>query len=133
MTTRPTPERLSEINRIFTTTEGYNAFNELFAEIDALTAERDEIEIRCTNLNLGTVEVQMERDQWRAAYEKLREALELQKILMFNLMQKGNIDWGKTFGIDFGLMNKVLILQDKALALPRPGETFNNNEKEKVK
>jgi len=33
-----------------------------------------------------------------------------------NLLKKGNVPWGQTFGIDFGLMNEALIAQDKALA-----------------
>ena len=29
--------------------------------------------------------------------------------LLNNLMAKGNVNWGSTFGIDFGLMNEVLL------------------------
>ncbi len=43
-------------------------------------------------------------------------ALKLIQQLMSNLMAKGNINWGQTFGIDFGLMNEALIAMDRAVA-----------------
>jgi hypothetical protein len=50
-----------------------------------------------------------------AASPCLLEALKLNQRLMANLMAKGNIDWGKTFGIDFGLMNETLVRMDAAV------------------
>lgn len=44
-----------------------------------------------------------------------RIALRLVKEMMANLMAKGNVNWGSTFGIDFGLMNQALLAQDAAL------------------
>lgn len=49
------------------------------------------------------------------AAPELLEALKLQQLFMKNLMAKGNVDWGRTCGIDFGLMNEALIAQDTAI------------------
>ncbi len=48
--------------------------------------------------------------------EQMLEALKLLQRMMSNLMAKGNINWGATFGIDFGLMNEALIKMDRAVA-----------------
>ena len=51
-----------------------------------------------------------------AAAPEMLEALKLQKAFMANIMAKGNVNWGSTFGVDFGLMNEALIAQDRAIA-----------------
>lgn len=44
------------------------------------------------------------------------KALKLNQRLLSNLMAKGNINWGGTFGIDdFGLMNETLLAMDRAV------------------
>lgn len=52
-----------------------------------------------------------------SALSKVRECLELNKKLWDNLFQKGNVNWGATFGIDFGLMNEALLATDRTLSL----------------
>jgi len=51
-----------------------------------------------------------------AAAPEMLEALSLAQRMMQNLMAKGNINWGTTFGIDFGLMNETLIKLDRSIA-----------------
>lgn len=46
---------------------------------------------------------------------ELLRALELVKLFHDNLFEKGNVDWGRTFGLDFGLMNETLLKIDNTL------------------
>lgn len=58
-----------------------------------------------------------------AAAPELFEVAHLYKRLMANLMTKGNVDWGRTFDIDFLLMNDALIKCDAAIAKATGGES----------
>lgn len=55
------------------------------------------------------------------AAPEMLEALEKTQAMMKNLMVKGNVDWGKTFCIDFGLMNEALLKIDAAIAKAKGG------------
>ena len=48
-------------------------------------------------------------------YQALKDILKDVDTMMNNLMAKGNMDWGKTFNIDFAHMNKTLIAVSDAL------------------
>lgn len=51
-----------------------------------------------------------------AASSDMYEALKKTQDCFNNLLAKGNVNWGNTFGVDFGLMNEALLAQDKAIA-----------------
>lgn len=51
----------------------------------------------------------------RAANARLRAALDLSKKATEDLHKKGNVNWGTTYGLDFGLMNESMLATDRAL------------------
>jgi hypothetical protein len=57
-----------------------------------------------------------ENQSLRELLEDMHGAIKMQKLVWENLFEKGNVNWGATFGINFDLMNRTLIALDKALA-----------------
>lgn len=54
-----------------------------------------------------------------AAAPDMLKTLERFQRLMANLMAKGNVPWGQTFGVDFGLMNESLIMMDRTIEVAK--------------
>lgn len=116
MTTRPTPERLKAMR------ECADSFDkELFAEIDALTAERDDWESQANAFIEGSQEweyeckqAKKERDQWRAYAEKLKGVL--QKVIKLKPRWDNSGLFYKCSDI-----GPVIVEAREALSLPRPG------------
>jgi hypothetical protein len=61
---------------------------------------------------------QAQMDRQEKLIEHYRNVLYMNKRVYDNLFEKGNIDWGKTFSIDFALLNRAMIETEKVFKLP---------------
>lgn len=79
----------------------------------------DNIKLKMSDLLEGW---QAQMDRQERQIEHYRNVLHMNKRVYDNLFEKGNIDWGKTFGIDFNLLNRAMIETDKIFTFGKQKE-----------
>jgi Arc/MetJ-type ribon-helix-helix transcriptional regulator len=71
---RLTKEREQEI-RQWCSRDPFGNIHEVFAELDAVRADRDAIQRSWTEVSNGCIDLQKERDAWRSYSEMLKEGI----------------------------------------------------------